>query len=82
MDNVGGIPQRMAKKEKSYQHLVRRETVIIDEIAAHPPCFAEFFTFGTGECLERTILVCVDERVVVIVHVVCICWVWVECGAG
>ena len=43
--------------------LVRRVTVIINEIAAHPPDFAELFAVCAGEGRERRVLVRVDERV-------------------
>ena len=49
--------------------LVWRITVVIDEIAAHPPDFTELFSFRAVESLKLT-LIRVDKRVVVVIHVV------------
>ena len=65
-------PKHGAKIKGRFLSLIRCIAVIIDEIAAHPPDFAEFLAFGAVKGLEWRVFIRVDERVIVIVHVVCV----------
>ena len=58
--------------------LIRCITIIINEIAAHPPDFTELFAVRAVERLEWRIFIGVDERVVVVVHVVRVGGIWMK----
>lgn len=72
-----GGQARQKRSKRGGLSLIWCETVIIDEIAAHPPDFTEFLSLISIEGLEGGR---VDERVVV-VHVVFVCGVWMQRSA-
>ena len=68
---------RQKRSKRGGLSLIWCETVIIDEIAAHPPDFTEFFSLISIESLEGRR---VDERIVV-AHVVFVRGVWMQRSA-
>ena len=59
--------RKHVRKKKKKECLVWREAIIVDEIAAHPPDFAEFLIAISSKDFKSTTLISVKKRVVLVI---------------